>query len=96
MKTRLFKTAWAIASKYASFSEALKAAWKAIKLASKLKSGIVSFAYTKVDGSIRKALGTLKDVPDTLGVKKVNYSLFTYFDIEADSYRCAKIENLIW
>jgi len=96
MKTRLFKTAWAIVGKYNSFSEALSSAWKSIKLRAKLKSGVVSFSYKKIDGSIREAIGTLKDVPAVLGVKAPNYSLFTYFDLEANSYRCSKIENLLW
>lgn len=96
MKTKLFKMAWATVSKFNSFAEALTAAWKVTKLASKMKQGVVSFAFKKIDGSIRKAIGTLKDIPATLGFKAVNYSVFTYFDIEANAYRCAKVENLIF
>lgn len=96
MKTRLFKTAHAIKALFSSFSEALKYAWKVIRLSIEMKKGNVSFSFKKVDGSIRKAIGTLKDVPATFGVKETNYSVFTYFDVEANSYRCSRIENLIF
>jgi len=96
MKSRLFKIAHAIKANYASFSEALKMAWKTIRLRAKLKAGVVSFAFKKVDGSIRKAIGTLNDVPASTGVKYPNYSVFIYFDVEANGYRSAKIENLLF
>jgi len=96
MKTRLFKIAHSIKGHYATFSEALTAAWKVIKLMLKLKSGTASFAFKKVDGSIRKAIGTLKDVPASKGVKATNYGQFIYFDIEANDFRSAKVENLIF
>lgn len=81
MKSRLFKTAWSISSKYASFSDALKAAWKVIKLATKMKQGVVNFAFKKVDGSLREAVGTLKNIPAVKGDRKPNLALFTYFDL---------------
>ena len=96
MKTKLFKMAWAIVANFNSFAEALKAAWKAIKLSSKMKSSVVSFSFKKIDGSIRKAIGTLKDVPATLGVREPNHSVLTYFDVEANAWRSAKIENLLF
>ena len=91
MKTKLFKMAWAIVGKFNSFAEALKAAWKAIKLANQMKKGVVSFSFKKIDGSIRKAIGTLKDVPATSGKESSN-SVLTYFDMEANGWRSAKIE----
>lgn len=96
MKSKLFKIAHSIKANYATFSEALKYAWKVIRLRIKMKSGVVSFSFIKVDGSIRKAIGTLKDIPASTGTKSPNHSVFTYFDIEAASYRSARIENLIF
>lgn len=60
----------------------------------------MSFYYAKADGSIRKAIGTLNNVPAgaTLGGKKVtkpSYKTMTYFDVEKKAFRCFKIENLI-
>jgi len=91
MKTKLFKMAWAIVGKFNSFAEALTAAWKAIKLAAQMKKCVVSFSFTKIDGSIRKAIGTLKDVPETSGKESSN-AVLTYFDLEANAWRSAKIE----
>lgn len=96
MKTKLFKTAWALIGKYNSFSEALTAAWKAIKLNVKMKSGVINFDFKKVDGSIRQAVGTLMNVPAIKGVKAPSLTSLTYFDVEANYWRSAKIENLIF
>lgn len=96
MKTKLFKTAWAIACKYATFAEALAAAWKVIKLAVKMQRGVISFAFKKLDGTIRQAVGTLKNIPATKGAKESNLTVLTYFDIEADGWRAAKVNLIIF
>lgn len=96
MKRRLMHIAHEIKSNYSNFAEALKAAWRIIKLRLSLKSGVVAFSFKKVDGSIRKAIGTLKNTPATLGVKATNYAVFTYFDVEANGWRSAKLSNLIF
>lgn len=96
MKTRLFKIAHSIKGQYETFAAALTAAWKVIKLRMKLKSGVVSFSFKKVDGSMRKAVGTLKDTPAALGIKALNYSVLTFFDVEAQGWRSSRIENLIF
>lgn len=96
MKTKLFKIAHSIKGQYATFSEALTAAWKVIKLTIKMKLGNVNFSFNKIDGSVRNAIGTLKNVPATLGTKAPNLSLFTYYDVEAQGWRSSRIENLIF
>lgn len=75
-------------------------AWQLYRLAKAMREGVVTFYYQKADGSIRKALGTLKNLPvgATLGGKKVtkpSYKTMAYFDTEKNSFRCFKIENLI-
>lgn len=75
-------------------------AWQLYRLAKAMREGVVTFYYQKADGSIRKAMGTLKNLPAgaTLGGKKVtkpSYKTMAYFDIEKKSFRCFKIENLI-
>ena len=96
MKTRLFNIAWSIVDQFDSFGEALRHAWKVIKLQFELCIGVVKFAYTKKDGTRRAAIGTLDNVPTVKGVRKSLPSLLTYFDIEAGDWRCAKVENLIF
>ncbi len=58
MKTKLFKIAHAIKAQFATFGEALKQAWRIIKLQSRMMVGNASFKFRKVDGSIREAVGT--------------------------------------
>lgn len=75
-------------------------AWQLYRLARDMRKGVVIFYYTKADGSIRKAMGTLKNVPAgaTLGGKRVtkpSYKTMAYFDTEKNSFRCFKVENLI-
>ena len=96
MKSTLFHIAHSIKANYATFAEALKMAWKTIKLRMQMKRGVVHFAFTKVDGTIRKAIGTLNNVPASTGTKAPNYSVFIYFDVEANAYRSSRINNLIF
>ena len=75
-------------------------AWQLYRLAKAMREGVVTFYYEKADGTIRKAMGTLKNLPAgaTLGGKKVtkpSYKTMVYFDTEKNSFRYFKIENLI-
>ena len=82
-----------------SLSQALKTAWANIKLRAAMKLGIVKFHFTKIDGSIREAYGTLKEglVAPTKGTGKPgNPTVQTYFDTEKNEYRCFKKANLIF
>lgn len=75
-------------------------AWQLYRLAKAMREGVVTFYYEKADGTIRKAMGTLKNMPvgATLGGKKMtkpSYKTMAYFDTEKKAFRCFKIENLI-
>ncbi|AMR32396.1 hypothetical protein A0256_13670 [Mucilaginibacter sp. PAMC 26640] len=98
MKKRLFNIAWSIVDQFNSFSEALTHAWKVIKLQLALTTrALVNFTFKKVDGSIREAVGTLVNVPIPKGgARKPKSSLLTYFDLQQNDWRCAKVENIIF
>ena len=96
MKSLLFKIAHTVKSSFNSFSEALKYAWKIIKLRMKMKKVAVSFRFKKVDGSIREAIGTLPTAPQGDSNRKPNPKVFTYFDVEKNDYRCSRIDALIF
>lgn len=75
-------------------------AWQLYRLAKAMREGEVTFYYSKADGSVRKAKGTLRHTPAgaTLGGKRVtkpSYKTMAYFDIEKNAFRCFKVENLI-
>lgn len=96
MKRRLFLIAHSVKAQFNTFAEALVQAWKIIKLAYKMQKANVEFAYKKVDGSLRKAVGTLNVDYKSTGDKPTNFGVFTYFDVEADGWRSAKCELLIF
>lgn len=79
-------------------SEALKKAWANIKLKAALQKGIVKFYFTKVDGSLREAYGTLKEslLPETKGTgRKPSDTVQVYYDTEKQEFRCFKKANLM-
>jgi hypothetical protein len=91
------RIAWAIRKQFNTFREALVHAWKVIKLQWQLcTEAIVEFKYKKIDGSIREARGSNADLPYTGKPGRTpNFGLLTYFDLDANSFRSCKIENLI-
>lgn len=97
--SELMKQSWMLVKVYGfSMAEAMKQSWKALKLKAALKRGIVKFLYTKLDGTVRTAWGTLKEglIPQTKGTeRKKNESLITYYDNEKASFRSFKVANLI-
>jgi len=88
-----------------NFGRCLSLAWRRLKMLVALRTLKVSFSFKKVDGSTRKAKGTLsKDAAgrslntgkqfDECG-DQLNPMLVRYWDLEKNAVRCFKIENLI-
>lgn len=66
----------------------------------KMMNGVTHFLYRKKDGTIRDAWGTLleKVVINNIngyGEPKRHYNCQAYFDIESQSWRSFRYENLI-
>lgn len=84
-----------------TLGEALKKAWKAVKLQVRMRLDKAEFSFRKADGSIRKAIGTLSGnlfsyTPSTTGRKWENpVTLITYFDLEKKAFRSFNAYNLI-
>lgn len=67
-------------------------------LREKMHTSIVHFKYEKADGSIREAFGTLKEnlvKVQLQGVREVPETVFTYWDLEADGWRCFRKDRYI-
>lgn len=96
MKRRVMMIAHSIKGQFATFAQALVRAWKVVKLQIELCLGTVEFTYKKVDGSIRRAVGTRDNVPAIKGTGHTNYGVLVYFDLDARAYRSAKVENIIF
>ena len=78
------------------FAVCLAKAWALYRLKKAMKQGVVSFAYEKADGTLRKAKGTLnvlREITRKPGTPKTGS--FPYFDTEACAFRSFKIENLV-
>lgn len=68
------------------------------QLCKEMQSGVVKFKYRKLDGSTRIAIGTLqKDLlPKLKGTgRPMKEDSQLYFDVEKQSYRSFKKENLL-
>lgn len=100
-RVRVMKYAWQLwKSTKQTWRLCMIKAWQLYRLAKAMRSGVVSFYYSKTDGTIRKATGTLKNVAvgATLGGKKMtkpSYKTLAYFDTEKQGFRCFKVENFI-
>lgn len=66
-----------------------------------LKKGVVEFVYKKVDGTERKARGTLKTslIPEIDRgddrIKNTNKDVLNYWDLKKDDWRCMRKDNFI-
>lgn len=96
-RSKVFKTAYELReSTGKTFAICLAKAWQLYRLSRRMKHEVVTFAYEKADGTLRKAKGTLKDVQNLIkGTGSENYKTVKYFDIEANGFRSFKIQNFI-
>lgn len=99
-RARVMKYAWQLfrITKEA-WSKCLERAWALYHLAKEMRTRVVTFYYTKADGTIRRAEGTLQNLPigSSLGKKgkAPSYKTMAYYDTEKKGFRCFKIENYI-
>lgn len=101
-KSKLFKIAHAIIRKAeaTNFSEALKLAWKAIRIYTQMQIGKVEFSFKKLDGTVRRAVGTLCDIdytpsPNAKKRMKPDDDVMFYFDLEKNNFRSFRVISLI-
>lgn len=93
-KSQLFKLAHSIKEQFESFSQALKQAWKIVKLRIKMTTSYVSFKYRKVDGSIREAVGTLNFTYESKGGKSSPVDSLVYHE-NGLGIRSCKLVNIL-
>ncbi len=102
-KHRLFKMAHAMIrkSEAINLSDALRQAWKVMKLQAQLLVSKVHFTFRKVSGEIREAYGTLCDIdytPKTPANGKPRQrpdDIICYFDLDKQAFRSFNAANLI-
>ncbi len=97
-KTVMLRAYHIMAATGKEWSVCLKKAWLLFRLNKEMHNGEVTFYFEKKDGSLRKAVGTLKMDKIDYEFKSDNQpkvTTFAYFDVEADSFRSFKIENFM-
>ena len=88
----VMNTAWAMVKNNGlNIAEAMKVAWKNIKLKIAMLAGKVRFTFKKADGTIREAVGTLvagaiNYTPNGRGRPTPNH-LQLFWDCDAGGYR---------
>jgi hypothetical protein len=101
MKKELFNIAWSFIKDgiFTKFADALRAAWNKMKLTAALKKGVAYFTFRKVDGTQRKAIGTLNNTnfqyENKGSDRKTNSANVCYWDVEARGFRSFRIENFL-
>ena len=78
-----------------SWGESLSKSWQIYRLNKELHHGVKTFYFEKKNGEIRKATGTLKIDYQFKTENQPNPKIFSYFDVEAQDFRCFKVENFI-
>ena len=99
----IMRTAWTVAkSENISLSTALKLAWKSFKLKLRMKTEVVKFAFRKIDGTVREAVGTLvssmlpkRDGNAPAKERAKNYGVQVYYDLDRECFRSFKVANLL-
>lgn len=95
--SNIMRRAWTIyRATGKTFSVCLSRAWALYRLIRRMRAGVVSFAYEKTDGTLRRAKGTLRDVSALVkGTGKETPATVRYYDVESAGFRSFRIENLI-
>lgn len=102
-RRRVMKYAWQIwrnAGRHAnrkSWRMCLMQAWANYRLLCAMKVNVVEFYFKKLDGTIRRAFGTLKgiDYKGTGRKSETTYKTITFYDTENEGFRCYRVENLL-
>lgn len=101
MKSLVFKTAWSYIKNniFTTLSDALKAAWKAVKLRMALKVGKVEVTFRKASGEITTRTATLcSDFFEytNKGTNRVpKPSVISFYSLTDNGFRACRIERLI-
>lgn len=94
----LMTSAWRMVREFNyTMSEAMKAAWKNAKVRATMAAGTAHFAFKKLDGTIREAIGTLSAhlIPATAGGRTSSSKVQTYYDLEKNEWRCYRLERIV-
>ena len=95
--SKIMRRAWVLfRTTGKAFSICLAKSWAIYRLIKRMRTDVVSFAYEKADGTLRKAKGTLQGVQALIkGTGTDTPKTVCYYDVDSNGWRSFKIENLI-
>lgn len=102
-KRGLMLAAWATFRKRAArtFGEALRLAWRAMKLQAAMRLGTVKFTFRKLNGELRDATGTLAaallPTSQNAGYAEKKHCAYNiaFFDLDKQAFRSFNVWTLL-
>lgn len=98
IQSKVFTFAHQIKTNFQSWSNALKFAWKKLKIQAKLSSGKIHFSFIKKSGEIRPAYGTTNNSffnYENKGNVSGCWYIVKYYDLQKDGWRCFDLRKLL-
>lgn len=101
LRSEVLSLAWTIRRQNSglTWSECQKAAWNSVRLRAALYTGVVGFSYTKENGEVRQAVGTLNTNLyryESKGVgSPANPMVVKYYDVEAAGFRSCRVDRIL-
>ena len=97
MRSQVMTLAHALKKQGLSFSEAIKRAWKVVRIKLAMLTQAVEFAYLKEDGTIRQATGYFGAAPATTNAetKPATGLAIRYYDTTCNGWRSFRAERLL-
>jgi|SRR5690606_14899341 len=95
IQSKVMRKMWSIKHLFSSISEALRVAWKIVKITNQMNLGFCEFYFKKINGEIRKAIGTFNKEYVHKGSINFNDETFSYWDVEKKGFRSFRIDMLV-
>lgn len=95
--SNIMRRAWELRrSTGKAFAVCLSKSWAIFRLIRRMREDVVTFAYEKTDGTLRKAKGTLRSVQALVkGTGSDTPKTVRYYDTNAQAFRSFRVEKLI-
>jgi len=98
IQSKVFTFAHKIKKHFKTWSNALKFAWKKLKIQARLSGSIQYFEFRKKSGEIRPAWGTTNSSffnYENKGKSSGCWYIIKYYDLQKNGWRCFDVRRLI-
>jgi len=98
IQSKVFTFAHKIKKHFKTWSNALKFAWKKLKIQAKLSAGKINFSFIKKNGETRPAYGTTNNSFFNYDFKGGGFKcwyIVNYYDLQKNGWRRFDVRNLL-